>query len=44
MGRLDSGDGTEAFCLDIPDEYGYMDEELIGLLESSVSSYVNLHN
>nr|WP_275422899.1 protein tyrosine phosphatase [Paenibacillus mucilaginosus] len=36
--------GKKLICLDIPDEYGYMDEELIGLLESSVSAYVNLHN
>ncbi|WP_429311250.1 low molecular weight protein tyrosine phosphatase family protein [Paenibacillus mucilaginosus] len=36
--------GKRLICLDIPDEYGYMDEELIGLLESSVSAYVNLHN
>ena len=27
-------------CLNIPDEYGFMDEELIALLDSSVSEYL----
>jgi len=26
--------------LDIPDEYGYMDEELVGLIEASVEGYL----
>jgi len=28
--------------LNIPDDYGFMDEELIGLLESSVSEYIEI--
>ncbi|WP_426454986.1 low molecular weight protein tyrosine phosphatase family protein [Paenibacillus sp. S-38] len=36
--------GKRLICLDIPDEFGYMDEALIGLLESSVSVYVDLYN
>ena len=28
--------GKELICLNIPDEYEFMDEELIGLLESAV--------
>ena len=29
-------------CLNIPDEYQYMDEDLIGILMSSVSMYIEL--
>lgn len=29
-------------CLNIPDDYQYMDEDLVGLLESSVSEYIEL--
>ncbi|MEC0244430.1 protein tyrosine phosphatase [Paenibacillus chitinolyticus] len=29
-------------CLEIPDEYGFMDEELVELLESRVSDYFPL--
>jgi len=28
--------GKEVICLNIPDEYEFMDEELVGLLQSSV--------
>ena len=28
-------------CLDIPDEYEYMDEELIEILKSRVSEYID---
>lgn len=31
--------GKKIVCLNIPDDYEYMDEELIELLESSVSEY-----
>ncbi|MFC8683555.1 low molecular weight protein tyrosine phosphatase family protein [Brevibacillus porteri] len=30
------------FCLGIPDEYMYMDQELIEILKSSVSAYVEI--
>lgn len=30
----------KVICLNIPDEYGFMDEELIDILESSVSEYI----
>lgn len=30
----------EIIVLDIPDEYGYMDEELIGMIRASVDPYV----
>ncbi|WP_024859115.1 low molecular weight protein tyrosine phosphatase family protein [Ruminococcus albus] len=30
----------KVICLNIPDEYGFMDEELISLLDSSVSEYL----
>ncbi|WP_025026009.1 low molecular weight protein tyrosine phosphatase family protein [Caldalkalibacillus mannanilyticus] len=30
----------QLICLHIPDEYEYMDEELVGLLQSSVSEYI----
>jgi predicted protein tyrosine phosphatase len=29
-------------CLGIPDEYVYMDEELIEILKSSVSAYIEV--
>ena len=32
--------GKKIICLNIPDEYGFMDEELIALLDSSVSEYL----
>jgi predicted protein tyrosine phosphatase len=28
-------------CLNIPDEYGFMDEELIDILKASVSEYIS---
>ncbi|WP_460942347.1 hypothetical protein [Spirosoma daeguense] len=31
----------ELIVLDIPDDYGYMDEELIDILTVSVSTYFN---
>jgi len=31
--------GKKIICLNIADDYKYMDEDLIGLLESSVSEY-----
>ncbi|MGO4541165.1 low molecular weight protein tyrosine phosphatase family protein [Paenibacillus sp. 2TAB19] len=34
--------GKKIICLHIPDEYGYMNEDLIGLLQSSVGTYVTL--
>jgi len=34
--------GKQVICLNIPDDYSFMDEELIGLLESSVSEYIEL--
>jgi len=30
----------KVIVLDIPDEYGYMDEELVGLIEASVEGYL----
>ncbi len=33
---------TKLICLGIPDNYDYMDPELIRILESKVSSYVEL--
>ncbi|GIQ71408.1 hypothetical protein DUZ99_19465 [Xylanibacillus composti] len=35
--------GKEVICLNIPDDYHYMDEDLIGLLLSSVSEYIDVH-
>jgi predicted protein tyrosine phosphatase len=32
--------GKQVICLNIPDEFEYMNEDLIGLLESSVSEYI----
>jgi predicted protein tyrosine phosphatase len=32
----------KVICLNIPDEYEYMDEDLIGLLKSSVSEYIEV--
>lgn len=32
----------EIIVLDIPDEYGYMDEELVAMLKESVDSYLEL--
>ena len=32
--------GKKVICLNIPDEYGFMDEKLIALLNSSVSKYL----
>jgi predicted protein tyrosine phosphatase len=34
--------GKRLICLNIPDEYEYMDEELVGLLQSTVSEYIEL--
>jgi predicted protein tyrosine phosphatase len=34
--------GKRVICLNIPDEYEYMDEELVGLLQSTVSEYIEL--
>jgi len=31
-------------CLDIPDDYGFMNEELIELLKSRVSEYIQIDN
>jgi predicted protein tyrosine phosphatase len=33
-------EGKKTVCLNIPDEYSFMDEELIALLDSSVSEYL----
>lgn len=33
--------GKQVICLNISDDYAFMDEELIGLLESSVDEYMN---
>lgn len=30
-------------CLNIPDDYKFMDEDLIGLLKSSVSEYIQIN-
>lgn len=35
----DTAAGKRIVCLNIPDDYEYMDEKLIELLESSVSEY-----
>lgn len=32
----------KVICLDIPDEYKYMDEELIEILKSRVSEYIDI--
>nr|WP_220271194.1 protein tyrosine phosphatase [Paenibacillus prosopidis] len=32
----------KVICLHIPDDYGYMDEDLIGLLQSGVSEYIEV--
>ncbi len=32
--------GKQVICLNISDDYGFMDEELTGLLESSVYDYI----
>lgn len=34
--------GKKMICLDIPDEYKYMDEDLIDLLKSRVSEHIEL--
>ncbi|CAI6082965.1 low molecular weight protein tyrosine phosphatase family protein [Cohnella sp. JJ-181] len=34
--------GKRIVCLGIPDEYGYMDEELIETLKTGVSAYIEL--
>ncbi|MBW7457921.1 protein tyrosine phosphatase [Paenibacillus sepulcri] len=34
--------GKKLICLHIPDEYEYMNDELIGLLQSSVGEYIEL--
>jgi len=34
--------GKKLICLDIPDEYQYMDEDLIELLKSRVSEYIDI--
>ncbi|MDG0809009.1 low molecular weight protein tyrosine phosphatase family protein [Cohnella rhizosphaerae] len=34
--------GKRIVCLGIPDEYGYMDEELIETLRSGVSEYIEI--
>jgi len=33
-------EGKEVIVLDIPDEYGYMDDELVELLTDTVSAYL----
>ena len=40
----DSITDRKIICLKIPDDYQYMDEDLIGLLESSVSEYLEIKN
>jgi predicted protein tyrosine phosphatase len=32
----------KVICLDIPDDYGFMDEELIELLRARVSEYIEI--
>jgi predicted protein tyrosine phosphatase len=32
--------GKQIICLDIPDDYRFMDEELIEILQSRVSEYL----
>lgn len=34
--------GKKVICLHIPDDYGYMDPELIALLKASLSEYVEV--
>ncbi|KJB85639.1 protein tyrosine phosphatase [Paenibacillus sp. E194] len=34
--------GKKLICLDIPDDYTYMDEELIELLKARVSEYIEI--
>lgn len=34
--------GKKVICLDIPDDYRYMDEELIDILKSRVSEYIDI--
>lgn len=34
--------GKKIICLDIPDDYQYMDEDLIEMLKSRVSEYIDL--
>lgn len=34
--------GKRMYVLDIPDEYAYMDEELIESIQTSVASYIDL--
>jgi predicted protein tyrosine phosphatase len=34
--------GKRVICLDIPDEFEYMDEELVTTLRSRVSSYIDV--
>ncbi|WP_167283041.1 protein tyrosine phosphatase [Paenibacillus lupini] len=36
--------GKQVICLGIPDEYVFMDEELIELLKNSVSEYIEVPN
>ena len=35
-------EGKVLACLDIPDDYGFMDPELIDLLEASVGEFLEL--
>lgn len=39
FGPMLNGD-KKVICLDIPDEYTYMDEDLIEILQSRVSEYI----
>lgn len=41
MGELN---GKKLICLDIPNDYTYMDEELIELLKARVSEYIEIPN
>lgn len=34
--------GRVIHCLDIPDEYGFMDAELVGMLRGAVAEYVEM--
>jgi predicted protein tyrosine phosphatase len=38
----DRMDNKKMICLDIPDDYGYMDAELIELLKCRVSEYIDI--
>ena len=38
----DSAKGKQIIVLNIPDEYEYMDSELVEMLETSVLSYLNI--